>query len=292
MANSFFKIKSKIASIKKIRKVTRAMKLVATAKLQKTKKSMQKKQDYFEITLHVIQNIFNKKNNIFKHAFKNYLNSKKKLYILITSDIGFCGNFNSSICKLLLKDFNPKYDDIITFGNKGFNFLNSREIKVLKKYDLISDDLNFNNLLIPSLSINTIFNKNQYSRIEICFNNFVNSLKFTSTKLTIFPVEEFKSIFNYKSIKKIEKPTIPLILEPSGDFLAFAIFPKYLMIMLYGAMINSKVSENAIRRKTMETATENSDEIISNLVLESNRIRQSLITQELSEIINGAQNEQ
>lgn len=290
--NSNNELKTRIKSVKTIQKITKAMKLVATAKLQKNKKTLSLKNEYFEITREIV-NLFlnNNKKNLFTKVFKNKIQSSKKLYILINSDLGFCGVFNNNITKLFLSKFNHGKDSVFVFGKKGKHFLQSKKIPFIKSYDSLNDDMSLDSIIIPSAEIYREFNINDYCEIGIFYNHFINSVTIEPRYLKLWPADEDNSKILLKESeiqKNLNKHDAPVSFEPDEETVAFEVFPKYLLITLYGACVMSKVSENSLRRLTMENATDNASDIINDLTYKYNRSRQAAITQEISEIISGA----
>ena len=286
---NFYELKNRIKAINKIVKITNAMKLVSTAKLQRSKKNLIIRQPYFEIMQQIINEVFaRKEENIFNKIFKKNLKNKNKIHIIITSDMGFCGSYNNLIIKKIMKNYNSKIDSIIVFGKKGKNALLKKGIKNFLFCKNISESLLLDDLRVTSSEIYNLFKKNECSMILIYYMHFVNGLKFIPTKLQVWPTQDKnKNILQDNEKQKF----IPTIFEPSDTELAYELFPKYFLIILYGAIINARVSENSSRRNTMDNATENANEIIDNLKIKSNQVRQALITREIIDIIGGSINE-
>ena len=186
MPASNYEIKSRIKSIDTIRKITRAMKLVATAKLQRTKKALLRKEEYFQTNREIILEVLKDgKNNIFNKEFEKHLKNNKKLYILINSQIGFCAGFNSNINKMFIKDFKPDIDHVVLYGKKGLSFLKTKNIKPVYFSALISDYFLIEDIQVSISEIFRLFQDNQYSEIIIYYNHFVNSVKIEPRKISV-----------------------------------------------------------------------------------------------------------
>ena len=286
---NFYELKNRIKAINKIVKITNAMKLVSTAKLQRSKKNLIIRQPYFEIMQQIINEVFERKEeNIFNKIFKKNLKNKNKIHIIITSDMGFCGSYNNLVLKKMMKNYNLKTDSIVVFGKKGKNFLIKKGINNFLFCKNISESLLLDDLRVTSSEIYNLFKKNECAMILIYYMHFVNGLKFIPTKLQVWPTQDKnKNILQDNEDQKF----IPTIFEPSDTELAYELFPKYFLIILYGAIINARVSENSARRNTMDNATENANEIIDNLKIKSNQVRQAIITREIIDIIGGSINE-
>lgn len=290
MASSNYKFKKRIASVKTIEKITRAMKLVAIAKLQRSKKELMKKNEYFEVTREVVNKVLSIKDNIIlNRAFKNKLSSKKKLLVLINSDLGFCGSLNNNLNKKFIEIFNKEHDVVIAFGKKAGKFLAKNKIPPKKQYDLISDSLFISDISIPSAEIHIEFKNTDYAEIILCYNHFINSITVEPITLSIWPFsDENKNLLKTQNEIKLDEK-IPVTFEPDEADIVLNVFPYYLLIAIYSALVNSKVSEYALRRLTMSNASDNANSLIDELVLKSNRIRQSIITEEIAEIVTGAE---
>ncbi len=285
MPASNYELKSRIKSIDTIRKITRAMKLVATAKLQRTKKALVRKEEYFQTNREIILEVLKDgKNNIFNKTFANHLQNDKKLFILINSQIGFCAGFNSNINKNFIKDFRIDKDDVVLYGKKGVSYLKRENIKPVYFSNLISDYFLIEEIQVSISEIYRLFQENKYSEIVVYYNHFINSVNVEPRKISVWPINSDELLIEDNK----EKSTDSIIFEPSEKEVAIEVFPMYLQVLIYSVLVNSKVSVNALRRTAMESATDNANDLINDLTLKANRIRQSIVTQEIAEIVSGA----
>jgi F-type H+-transporting ATPase subunit gamma len=268
---SLQEIRNRIISIKTTKKITKAMKLVATAKLRNAKKKLESIKDYCSS----IENIFYEiKSNIKDLNKKN--NSKKTLYIIISSDIGLCGSYNINIIKLLLKNY-KKEDKIIVLGNKGISALKFRKISTDLEVGQIGDVINYDNASIAGNEALKLYRNNKVGTIKIIYTKFVNSIIFNAKIKQILP-----------SIYKFKKENSLMEFEPNPKVILDNITPLYISSLIFNLLVESKVSEMSSRRLAMDNSTENAKELIEKLNLEYNIVRQTNITQEITEIISGS----
>ena len=267
---SLQEIRNRIISIKTTKKITKAMKLVATAKLRNAKKKLESIKDCSSI-----ENIFYEiKSNIKDLNKKN--NSKKTLYIIISSDIGLCGSYNINIIKLLLKNY-KKEDKIIVLGNKGISALKFRKISTDLEVGQIGDVINYDNASIAGNEALKLYRNNKVGTIKIIYTKFVNSIIFNAKIKQILP-----------SIYKFKKENSLMEFEPNPKVILDNITPLYISSLIFNLLVESKVSEMSSRRLAMDNSTENAKELIEKLNLEYNIVRQTNITQEITEIISGS----
>ncbi|AGR41759.1 ATP synthase F1 subunit gamma [Spiroplasma diminutum] len=271
-------LKSEINNINDIGKITGAMELVATAKLKKISKRMGSIQTY----LNEVYDIFN---YIISHSEDSiYLKkpnqvSNKTLWIVIGSNLGLCGGYNSNIFKTLKPLINKQTDNVIAIGSKVVSFCKANNIEIKEQYTDI--DVDFSNEQSRKMSVNLLnyFVQKEFDEIKIVYTKFINNVTFEPKVLDMFPIE-----------KKEEDNEIhqDVILEPDPETVLTTSVSMYLNTILFGTIIESQVSEQANRRMAMEAANKNGKEISENLSVLFNRKRQENITQEISEIIGGA----
>ncbi len=269
-------LKSKIRSIEAIMKITNAMKLIATAKLSKQRNLMERNREYANSFDQIIQRIIGnleEKNNRYLVANE----SDKSLFIIFSSDLGLCGGYNINMIKLLESEIND-FDDVVVYGSRGFNMLKNRNIKAV--FMNKSDNLNEGDFKGLVSEIIQGYDKGQYRRVCLIYTDFINTVTFKPAIKQLLPVEVMvNEIKNNNSIMEF---------EPKEEELLGKSISMYLNLSLYSYALQTKVSEQASRRFAMENATDNAQELKENYRLKYNQARQAAITQEISEIVGGA----
>ena len=269
---SLQEIKNRINSIKTTKKITKAMKLVATAKLKSSRKNLQSIFEYSSS----IENIFNEIKSYY--SIKEQENfSNKIVYIVITSDIGLCGSYNTNVINLLLKNF-QKEDKIIIFGNKGISNLKNKAINTVLEIPNVGDVIDYEKVLISTKKALSLYKNNKFSSIKIIYTKFINSLTLKTEIKTLLPI---------KNVEKTKKEDSIFEFEPHPKVIIKNMIPLYISSLTFKLLMESKVSEMSSRRMAMDNSTENAKELIEQLNLAYNRVRQSKITQEITEIIAG-----
>ncbi|WP_027121606.1 ATP synthase F1 subunit gamma [Mycoplasma leonicaptivi] len=274
-------LKNRINVVTNTQKITNAMELVSTAKLRRLRNEYEKIAAYHETLSSTFEDLIS---HIDKTDFELVFpknTSKNKLHILISSDLGLCGSYNHNVYKLLETAIQPE-DKIVVIGTKGFTLLKSSKYKnqILMSFINVGDQVSYEiGNKITQESLKLYFN-NKISEIVLYYTEFVNNLVQNPVSLTLFPF----NLDNKKS--KIDSSVIEF--EPNAETVLLNSVPLYLASMIFSLGSNSKISEMASRRNAMENATNNAEDLIENLKLEFNRERQSIITQEITEIVAGA----
>ncbi|SYV97625.1 ATP synthase F1 subunit gamma [Mycoplasmopsis edwardii] len=275
-------LKNRINVVSNTEKITNAMELVSTSKLRRLRNeylSIVSYQDSLsEIFDNLMQNIeVSKFNSIFP---KN--SAKSKLFIVITSDLGLCGSYNHNIFKLLESKI-EKEDKIIVIGTKGIGQIRASKFKdqIIKSYSNIGDKLSYD---LSSIIIKTALNlylENKICEFNLIYTEFINNLTQEAICNKIFP-------FEIKPKNNKRKASQILEFDPDAETILLNSVPLFLTSTLYSLSFSSKISEMASRRNAMENATNNASDLIKELKLEFNRERQGIITQEITEIVSGA----
>lgn len=272
--------KRRIKSVNSTKKITKAMQLVSTSKLKRCRDAFDKNSVYTSETLNLVQEVLSKvKDSDNQYLTKRDINSK--LYIVITSNLGLCGGYNANVLSLVKDIVDVENDYVITLGTKGNSFFTKRNYKVCLK---IEEETTGHEQEISKQIARTsleMFTNNKIGEVHVIYTKFVNSLTFTAVDLLLLPVEINVSEEN-------ESLQAELVIEPSADEVLNELLPFYFNSVIYGCLIESHVSEQASRRTAMENATDNAEEISANLLIQYNKARQSAITQEITEVVAGA----
>ena len=279
MSQQITKIKARIKTVSSALKVTSAMKLVSTVKLNRYKNKMLANRDYSskieQITDEVL--LWTKKRN--KYFVENE-NIDKKLYVIVSSTLGLCGAYNSNIFKLAYANVG-KDDDMMILGKKGLTHYENGEHKLIldfKDYSVSKNEKSVDKIV--EYLVNCFLNK-EYKEIHIIYTSYRNSMVFIPKDYMVLPLNKG----NEESDELGFKP----ILEPDEDTLIDTLVPLFLKTAVYTKLLESEVCEQAARCNAMESATDNANEILDALNIEFNKARQAAITQEITEIVGAAE---
>jgi F-type H+-transporting ATPase subunit gamma len=276
-------IKRRRDSIQSTGQITKAMKLVSTVKLQKAKGKAESTKPYSDLMYETICNMLARSGNI-NHKYLQAGESSKKAIITITANRGLAGGYNTNITKLITESGIPKEDiDIIAIGTKGKDYLARRG------YNITEDDSEVINAPLYTDARDICdrllerFAAGEIGEIYLAYTSFKNTVVHEPKLIKLLPVS-----IDTEGVNSESKDTTPMNYEPAEDEALNLIIPKYVCSLIYGALIEAVASENGARMQAMDNATSNADEMISDLSLKYNRARQASITQELTEIIAGA----
>lgn len=275
-------IKRRIKSVESTMQITKAMELVASSKLRKAKEKADKARPYFDALYETMCEI-QAENPSFLSPFTRKAGEGKSLLVVIAGDRGLAGGFNSNIFKLAqarIDELGGKdKTDIIAIGKKAVEYFGKREFNMLGSYPDFSENIRIHQANDIAGEIVDKYVKGVYERVELFYTEYVSSITQQAVTKKMLPVE-------LDGQKKVSK-ALP-IYEPSAGQVFNHIVPRYVTGMIFGACVESFASEQASRRNAMENASDNASEMISSLSLMYNRARQASITQEITEIVGGA----
>lgn len=276
-------LKKRIKSIENTKKLTKAMALVATSKLKKVRVSLYTNDTYFKNYKEVMNEIIPSLPKENRYMQSN--GSEKKLVIVVTSDMGMCGAYNNSVVDKLEEITKGHEEDylIAVIGEKGKSLAKRYGFKVLDDYNQTISDVPTSSEAksIFEYSFN-MFNEKKVGEVIILYTWFKNPIVKEPKEYRLLPLA-----FEENEQDHIGEDEFDI--EGNKEELMESIIPSYCNAMVLNALINSKSSEQANRMETMNSATQNADDLISSLTLKYNRVRQAAITQEISEIIGGAE---
>lgn len=275
-------IKRRRDSIQSTGQITKAMKLVSTVKLQKAKGKAESTKPYSDLMYETICNMLARSGNI-NHKYLVPGESSKKAIITITANRGLAGGYNTNLTKLITESGIPKEDiDIVAIGTKGRDYLARRGYNISEDdSDVINEPLYTDARSICDKLLER-FAAGEIGEIYLAYTSFKNTVVHEPKLIKLLPVS-----VDTDGVSSVEDTT-PMNYEPAEDEALNLIIPKYVCSLIYGALIEAVASENGARMQAMDNATSNADEMISDLSLKYNRARQASITQELTEIIAGA----
>lgn len=275
-------IKRRKGSIESTQQITKAMKLVSTVKLQRAKGRAEKSKSYFECMYATVKSVLAKSGNI-NHPYLQAGDSTKKAVIVITSNRGLAGGYNSNVIKLITKgDFSKADTALYTVGIKGKDYFSHHGYEVVKDYSDLIEEPAYADAMRISEDLLKAFSDGEVGEIYLVYTAFKNTVSHVPTLLKLLPVDtdgledadEDKALMNFE---QDEEEALNLLI------------PKYVTSLIYGSMVEAVASENGARMQAMDSATSNAEEMIDKLSLQYNRARQGSITQELTEIIAGAE---
>ncbi|WP_432662598.1 ATP synthase F1 subunit gamma [Wukongibacter baidiensis] len=276
-------IKRRIKSVNSTKQITNAMKLVSTAKLKRTRDRFERVKPYFQTVNETIQGILGSANNI-EHQYISEREIKKSLYIVITSDRGLCGGYNINAIKKALEDIEEKEKaSFIVIGQKAKGYFSKRNHEIIGEYLQISEKPEYRNAKDIGRLALQLYKDGEIDEIKLVYTEFASTISQVPQRLKLLPVSK------QDEEQAEEKEFKYVSYEPSPGAVLDYLIPKYIESTIFGALVESAASEQAARRLAMESATDNAEEMIANLTLSFNQARQAAITQEISEIVGGAE---
>lgn len=275
-------IKRRKSSITSTQQITKAMKLVSTVKLQKARAHAEATDPYFNYMYRTVSSMLAKSGNI-EHPYLKAGNSPKKAVVVITSNRGLAGGYNSNIVKLITHgDFKKEDLDIYAVGAKGEEALSSKGYNIVESASDMMEDPTYDDAAVLCKKVLAAFADGQVGEIYLAYTHFKNTVTQEAKLIKLLPVE----IDADEAVQ--DDSNILMNFEPNPEEALELIIPKYVTSLFYGALVESFASENGARMQAMDSATSNAEDMISDLTLKYNRARQGSITQELTEIIAGA----
>ena len=293
MAESIHDVQRRINSTKATRQITAAMHMVSTAKLNKIQKHAVGYQDYVSKVKAVVMHLSQ------SHLLDNSSSSlqsnrpvKKTAYLVITSDRGMVGSYNSSVLReanTFIKERTPNPDDymVLAVGGTGADFYRNRGINVAYEYRGVSDVPEFNEIREIVKTVTTMFDNEVFDQLFVCYNHFVNRISSRFRAEKMLPVDKETLSSDAANDTKAAPLTAEYDTEPSEEEVLQVVLPQYAESLVYGAILDAKTSEHASSSNAMQLATDNADDLIDTLQLHYNRARQAAITTEITEITGG-----
>ncbi len=278
-------IKRRKGSIQSTQQITKAMKLVSTVKLQRAKQRAEQSKAYFNCMYETVTSMLAKTGGL-NHPYLTAGESQKKAVIVITSNRGLAGGYNSNIVKLITKgDFKKEDLRIYAIGKKGRDALNRNGYEIVEENSEIIEEPSYVDAMALSRRLLASFAAGEIGEIYLAYTGFKNTVVHEPKLLKLLPVEPAQ---NASEEKQETGSKAMMNFEPEDDEALDMIIPKYVTSLIYGGLVEAVASENGARMQAMDSATSNAEEMIDHLSLMYNRARQGSITQELTEIIAGA----
>ena len=282
MAANMKAVKLRIKSVQSTMQITKAMELVASSKLRKAKERAEVCRPYFE-TMHQTLADIAQGNTDFSSVYARESGNEKRCYVLIAGDRGLAGGYNTNLFKCLEAASVNQDFLVLPIGKKAVEYSKRNGFACVTESfgeiaDVsVADCFEMANLLCGE------FKKGEFGHIDLCYTKFVSMLSQQPSAIPVLPLKDLTDKQDTKSIRNL------ILYEPDASEVFDAIVPEYLAGLIYGAVCESVASELAARRTAMEAATNNAEEMIEKLNLHYNRARQASITQEITEIVGGAE---
>ena len=278
-------IKTRINSVNSTKQVTKAMELVASSKMRKAKDRALASRPYFNTMYDTVKDIATNTRGV-RNVFLKQREVKNRCYIVVAGDRGLAGGYNSNILKLTLSHMNGKKEKIMPVGKKATEFFEKRGYNILKSQESV-EKCGYEETLAFAQEVMDLYKKGEVDEVYIAYTEFVSPLTQNPKLLKVLPLS-FKNEENKETKEQAAKRARVQYL-PSAEVVLGHIIPKYVSGIVYDGIIESFASEQAARRTAMSSATDNADEMLSNLELSYNRARQSAVTQEITEIVGGVE---
>ena len=281
-------VKSRIGSVISTQQITKAMKMVAAAKLRKSQERITQMRPFAKKMKSILQNLSASGSD--SDAWYSKVRAENKVLIVpITSDRGLCGSFNSTVIKNTVRLIQEKYAaqhekknvTVLPIGKKALEFFTKRGYTVNADYWNMFQGMSFDKVGQAAEYLMNAFRKGEYDKVEVVYNQFKN------VATQILMTEQFLPVQQEKNVKKTAD--VDYIFQPNQEEILSGLIPKSLKVQLYKAVLDSNASENGARMTAMDKATENAGELLKELKLTYNRTRQAAITKEILEIVGGAE---
>jgi len=287
---SLKEVKGRITSVISTQQITKAMKMVAAAKLRRSQERITQMRPFAQKLSSILQNLSAAQSDPNTDAWYSVAREEKKILIVaISSDRGLCGSFNSNIFKGVVKLINDKYSSqlekgnvtILSIGRKSFEFFTKRKMNVVGDYATLFSKLTFENAGEVGEYLIREFRSGRYDKIEVVYNEFKN------VATQILRMEQFLPVLPATTEKSTTE--VDYIYQPDREKILTGLIPKSLKVQLFKSLLDSNASENGARMTAMDKATDNAGELLKELKLTYNRTRQAAITKEILEIVGGAE---
>ncbi|NQX61979.1 ATP synthase F1 subunit gamma [Paenibacillus qinlingensis] len=281
MAKGMREIKRQIKSTQNTKQITRAMEMVSAANLRRAQRSAEAARPYSDKLKEVVQSIAAGSKGI-KHPMLQSREVKKTGYLVITSDRGLAGGYNANVLRKVMTEIRENHKStaeysIFVIGRKGSNFFRKRNMPIVEEVTGVPDSPKFADIKSVASAAVKNFENGTYDQLFLVYNQFKNAITQIPTMIRLLPMEEVAGVaaasYEY---------------EPSPEGVLEVLLPKYAETLIYSAVLEGKASEFGARMTAMNSATKNATKMISGYTLAYNRARQASITQEISEIVAGA----
>ena len=274
-------IKTRIESVKSTKQITNAMKMVAASKLRKAQDNIINARPYADHINEMLRTLKNKNISSDHPLLAEITGKGKTAYVVVTSDRGLCGSFNTHIIKEAIVNLKEnKEADLICIGKKGYDYFKKHSTNVAEHYINFFNEMDFRVSADVAEKILSLFLDENYDKINVIYNEFKSAIQQNIVVKQLLPIVPIES----EEISKLD-----YVYEPDEDTIIYELGKKYIHVDVWRIMLESSAAEQAARMTAMDSATENAVELIDKLTLNYNRARQAAITTEIIEISSGAE---
>ena len=284
-------IKRRRSSIQSTQQITKAMKLVSTVKLQRARAGAERSKSYFNCMFETMNSILARVGYV-EHKYLKSGEAGKKAVILITSNRGLAGGYNNNVAKLVTRHETWKKEDLLIYsiGNKGREIVQRAGYEIKEELPEVMEQPAYADAMFLTERLLKSYEEGEINEIWLAYTAFKNTVSHIPTLIKLLPVErpEAQDLDGDGKPDEVIEGGAPMNFEPADEEALDLIIPKYVASLIYGGLVEALASENGARMQAMDNATNNAAELIDDLELLYNRARQGSITQELTEIIAGA----
>jgi F-type H+-transporting ATPase subunit gamma len=288
MSGALKEVRNRIKSVQSTQQITKAMKMVSAAKLRRAQDAITQMRPYAHKLQEMLSNIVSNTDGNVKMELASERPVEKVLIIIVTSDRGLCGGYNSNLIKLAKHTINEKYAtqnskgnvQVLPIGKKGYEYFTKNGFKIIDAYWNIFSGLSFDKVQAAAKYAMDAFATKEIDAVDVIFSEFKNAAT------QAFIAEPFLPVKKVASVKGQAKADF--IFEPNQAVLIEELMPKILNTQLYKAVLDANASEHGARMTAMDKASDNANELLKSLKISYNRARQAAITTELTEIVSGA----
>jgi F-type H+-transporting ATPase subunit gamma len=284
-------IRIRIASVKSTKQITSAMKMVSAAKLRRAQDKIVRLRPYanklYEILVGLSQSLSDSE---IENVYGRVSAPEKVLIVVITSNGGLCGAFNTNVIKETRRIISENYEDqlkhgnlyLLTIGKKGYDYFRKTPVKMLHEQNSLFNNMSFDNVALVAEQVMNSFVSNEFNRVELVYNQFKNAAVQNLTNEVFLPVQSVPD-------KTTKTSSVDYIYEPNQEEIIKELIPKSLKIQFYKAVLDSFVAEHGARMTAMHKATDNASNMVRDLTLQYNKARQASITNQILEVVSGAE---
>ena len=282
-------VKNRIKSVSSTQQITKAMKMVAAAKLRRAQEAIMRMRPYTQKLTSIINNVFSAVDTSeVSTPYTEQRDVKSVLLVVASSDRGLCGGFNTNSFKhakaVIAKEYAGKEVTILPIGKKAFEHFNKRGFSTINTYSTLLENLTFEGAKDAAQFVMDSFEREEFDQVEIVYNEFKNVATQIVQNEQFLPIKQEE-----EEEEQLVTTDTDYIIEPSREEIFIQLIPKSLKIQFYKTLLESNASEHGARMTAMDKATENADELLKDLKLTYNRTRQAAITKEILEIVGGAE---
>ena len=274
-------IKNRIRSMESTKQITKAMEMVAASKLRRAQAQIANSRPYFEILYSAINRIVST-NQELSSPYMTPRKDGKIAYIVIAGDRGLAGGYNSNVIKLVMEEIAGKDAQVLPIGKRSVEYFRSHGVKRHTEAYAEAAEITISDCFSIAKQVAKAYAAGEYDEVRMVYTDFVSVLSQVPSVKKLLPLD-------FEAEGEGQAPRMDTVYEPSAEEVFAAIVPEYLGGVLYGAICEARCAEQAARRTAMDAATQNAEEMIADLNLKYNRARQAAITQEITEIVAGAE---